>query len=367
MIDIRRVVKVFAGGARALDGVSIAVRENEFFTLLGPSGCGKTTLLRIIAGFEIPDSGAVHLGDEDISHLPPNRRPVNTVFQNYALFPHLTVLQNVAFGLEMRGTAKAQAQQQAQTMLETTMMGGFGNRLPAQLSGGQQQRVALARALACRPRVLLLDEPLSALDLKLRRTMRAELKRAQRETGVTFIFVTHDQEEALAMSDRIAVMSEGQVRQVGEPADIYNAPADRFVAGFIGETNFLSGKVASHGDGLLNIRLDGGGRVNINIAGGDTIGDGDDDGDDDGAITIAIRPERVVLFADDGGARENGITGEVGDIVYLGGATRYDVLLPGGAVLSASEVNDGGGAARFAPGDKVCALLPAESLRALKG
>ena len=355
LIDIRRIVKVFAGGARALGGVSLAVRENEFFTLLGPSGCGKTTLLRIIAGFEVPDSGAVYLAGGDISALPPNRRPVNTVFQNYALFPHLTVLQNVAFGLEMRGTERAQAQKQAREMLETTMMGEFASRLPAQLSGGQQQRVALARALACRPRVLLLDEPLSALDLKLRRTMRAELKRAQRETGVTFVFVTHDQEEALAMSDRIAVMSEGEVRQIGEPAEIYNAPADRFVAGFIGETNFLSGKAEARNDGMLKVQLDGGGEVLV--AAGDVGG---------GAVTIAIRPERVTLFADDGGARENAVRGEVGDIVYLGGATKYDVRLPDGAVLSASEINDGERTARFAAGDKVCALLPQESLRALK-
>ncbi len=361
LIEIRGVRKSFAGQARALDGVSLTVRENEFFTLLGPSGCGKTTLLRIVAGFERPDSGEVLLAGKDICPLPPNLRPVNTVFQNYALFPHLTVLENVAFGLEMRGAKREDAKTQARQMLETTMLGEFGARLPSQLSGGQQQRVALARALACKPRVLLLDEPLSALDLKLRRTMRAELKRVQRETQITFIFVTHDQEEALAMSDRVAVMNEGRVRQIGEPAEIYDAPGDRFVAGFIGETNFLPGEITGCENGFLRVLLGGG--ATVAVAAGN--------GEKSGAVTVAIRPERAALHspADTAANAENIVTGEVRDIVYLGGTTRYDVVLPDGAALSVSESNESGGgnyAARFARGEKVCASLPRDSLRALE-
>ena len=236
-VEARGVSKVFGHGpdaVRALDDVSVTIRENEFFTLLGPSGCGKTTLLRLIAGFEMPSAGEILIQGEAVGHLPPHKRSVNTVFQSYALFPHMTVAENISFGLEMRGIDRAESRKAVDEMLELVKLGGLGGRQPNQLSGGQQQRVALARALANHPKVLLLDEPLSALDLKLRQEMRSELKKLQLATGITFIFVTHDQEEALTMSDRIAVMSQGKILQIGEPAQIYEHPTVRFVADFIG-------------------------------------------------------------------------------------------------------------------------------------
>ncbi len=261
-VEAKGVTKVFGAGqdaVRALDGVSVTIRQNEFFTLLGPSGCGKTTLLRLIAGFEFPTEGEILLYGEDIAPLPPFKRPVNTVFQNYALFPHMTVAQNIGFGLEMLGKPKAEVAARVAEMLRLVRMEELRNRKTSQISGGQQQRVALARALAPQPKVLLLDEPLSALDFKLRKDMQIELKRLQNETGITFIFVTHDQEEALTMSDRIAVMSRGQILQVGSPREIYDHPAERFVANFIGETNFLEADLAGTAGGKANVRLTCGG------------------------------------------------------------------------------------------------------------
>src|SRR6187399_165745 len=247
-IDVRGVSKIFGAGdgkVAALDNVSVSIRENEFFTLLGPSGCGKTTLLRLIAGFDYPNEGEILLYGEDIAPLPPFKRPVNTVFQSYALFPHMTVGENIGFGLEMLSKPKAEITARVDQMLKLVRMEALKNRRTSQISGGQQQRVALARALAPQPKVLLLDEPLSALDYKLRKEMQIELKRLQHETGITFVFVTHDQEEALTMSDRVAVMSKGQILQIGSPHDIYDRPAQRFVADFIGETNFLEGELQS--------------------------------------------------------------------------------------------------------------------------
>jgi len=261
MIEVGNVTKTFGSGpdaVHALQNVSVNIAENEFFTLLGPSGCGKTTLLRLIAGFEHPTDGSIHLAGEDISLLPPNKRPVNTVFQNYALFPHMTVAQNIAFGLEMLGRPKAEVAQTVDNMLALVRMTELKNRRTSEISGGQQQRVALARALAPKPKVLLLDEPLSALDLKLRKDMQIELKRLQSETGITFVFVTHDQEEALTMSDRIAVMSAGKILQVGSPRDIYDHPENRFVANFIGDSNFLEGTLSNLGDGSADFALPGG-------------------------------------------------------------------------------------------------------------
>ncbi len=244
-IEAKRVTKEFRGAGqdavRALDDVSVTIRENEFFTLLGPSGCGKTTLLRLIAGFDFPTEGEILLYGHDIAPLPPFKRPVNTVFQNYALFPHMTVAQNIGFGLEMLRKPRAEIDARVAEMLRLVRMEELAKRKTSQISGGQQQRVALARALAPAPKVLLLDEPLSALDFKLRKEMQIELKRLQLETGITFIFVTHDQEEALTMSDRIAVMSKGKILQIGSPREIYDHPSERFVANFIGETNFLQG------------------------------------------------------------------------------------------------------------------------------
>ncbi|WP_457770820.1 ABC transporter ATP-binding protein [Phycobium rhodophyticola] len=239
-LTIENVSHQYAGTqAKVLDELALPIRENEFFTLLGPSGCGKTTMLRVIAGFEVPTQGRVLLDGVDIVKTPPWARSVNTVFQNYALFPHLTILRNVTFGLKMRRMPKAKRHEAARKALELVRLDGFAERMPSDLSGGQQQRVALARALACEPRLLLLDEPLSALDYKLRKEMQGELKRIQRETGTTFVFVTHDQEEALAMSDRIAVMRQGHLEQVGTPSDIYDRPASAFVAEFIGDSNLL--------------------------------------------------------------------------------------------------------------------------------
>src|SRR5262249_12756309 len=260
-VEARNVSKVFGTGAdavRALDGVSVSIRENEFFTLLGPSGCGKTTLLRLIAGFELPTAGEILLEGEHVEHLPPYQRAVNTVFQSYALFPHMTVAQNIAFGLERGGVPRAEMDSTVTEMLGLVKRVGLGGRRPAQLSGGQQQRVALARALANHPKVLLLDEPLSALDLKLRQGMRQELKNLQQKTGITFIFVTHDQEEPLTMSDRIAVMSQGKIQQLGAPLDIYEKPVNRFVADFIGDTNFVPVSIDGADGGFVRCRSAGG-------------------------------------------------------------------------------------------------------------
>ncbi|MCA3479298.1 MAG: ABC transporter ATP-binding protein, partial [Rhodobacter sp.] len=284
VVAVRRVVKRF-GAFTALAGVSLTIGQKQFFTLLGPSGCGKTTLLRCIAGFEDLSEGTILLEGRDIAGLAPNLRPVNTVFQHYALFPHMTVAQNVAFGLKMQGMAPGPRLKRAGEMLELVHLSGFADRLPSQLSGGQQQRVALARALAPSPRVLLLDEPLSALDLKLRQAMRVELKQLQEETGITFVFVTHDQEEALTMSDRIAVMSAGEVRQIGSPREIYEAPVNRFVAGFIGETNLLPVRVASFAGGMARVVLPGGHQ--LTCPGAQTA--------PTGTPHVSIRPERMTL------------------------------------------------------------------------
>jgi len=237
-VELVGVTKRF-GDVAAVDSIDLEVRTGEFLSLLGPSGCGKTTTLRLIAGFERPDEGEVRIGGEDVARLPPYKRDVNTVFQSYALFPHLTVAENVAYGLKQRGLGRSERRTRASEMLELVRLPGFGGRKPKQLSGGQQQRVALARALVMSPKVLLLDEPLGALDLKVRRELQIELKRIQRELGITFVYVTHDQEEALAMSNRVAVMNAGRIEQLAAPLEIYDRPATRFVADFIGDTNFV--------------------------------------------------------------------------------------------------------------------------------
>ena len=312
-IDVRSVVKHY-GTMTALHQVSMAIRDNEFFTLLGPSGCGKTTLLRCIAGFESVSGGDILLYGRDIATLEPNHRPVNTVFQQYALFPHMSVLDNVAFGLKMKGVGLAERRARAGKMLEMVHLSAFADRMPSQLSGGQQQRVALARALAPEPKVLLLDEPLSALDLKLRQAMRVELKTLQEQTGITFIFVTHDQEEALTMSDRIAVMSQGRVQQIGTAREIYEAPNNRFVADFIGETNLLEVEVVSASGGMAEVVLPGGHR--LRCAAADTT---------PGRHHLSIRPERLSIAA------EGPLTGTVERVVYLGTDLQLLTRLPDGA------------------------------------
>jgi spermidine/putrescine transport system ATP-binding protein len=287
-ISVEHVVKRYAGAA-AVDDVSLDIAEGEFFSLLGPSGCGKTTTLRMIAGFVVPDEGRILLDGEDVSTVPPNRRPVNMVFQQYALFPHMTVYDNVAFGLKMAHVPRSGHRARVDEMLRVVALEGLERRRPRQLSGGQQQRVALARALVNRPAALLLDEPLGALDVKLRRQMQLELKRIQHELGTTFVYVTHDQEEAMAMSDRIAVMNGGRVEQLGTPREIYEHPASPFVADFVGTVNVLD--------------LDGG--------------------------RVSVRPERIRIVRD--GGRLDGV---VADVVYLGVYRQFHVDTAAGRVVS---------------------------------
>ncbi|WP_237045866.1 ABC transporter ATP-binding protein [Aquipseudomonas alcaligenes] len=329
-------------GHLALDTVSLEIRDNEFFTLLGPSGCGKTTLLRLIAGFEQPSAGVIRLYGEPMQDLPPFRRPVNTVFQSYALFPHMTVAQNIGFGLEMQGKPKTEIAATVEKMLALVKLPDVGNRRADQLSGGQQQRIALARALASRPRVLLLDESLSALDMKLRKDMQIELKRLQAETGITFIFVTHDQEEALTMSDRIAVMSKGRILQVGTPNEIYERPLNRTVADFIGETNFLEADPFAGGARLAD------GQV-LSLAGMP----------ESGRITLAIRPERVSL-TDSGN-----LAGEVEEVVYIGTDTLYLLKVAGQSGFRVRQQNRAGSGQPLPRGAQVRLDVPAAAIRVL--
>lgn len=347
MLKIRELTKRYGYGnatVTALHEVNFSIAEGEFFTLLGPSGCGKTTLLRLIAGFSAPSGGALILDGEDIAQMPPNRRPVNTVFQNYALFPHMTVGQNVAFALDAQGKPKRETALAVEAMLQLVQLGPLRDRKSSDLSGGQQQRVALARALVAKPRILLLDEPLSALDMKLRKDMQIELKRLQRETGLTFIFVTHDQEEALTMSDRIAVMSGGRVQQIATPRELYDRPANRFVAGFIGESNFLSARATS---GVVSFSD---ARVALN-------------GATDGPVTLMIRPEHVALATTLPEALN--ISATVRQLVFFGTDTHVHLALPDGSALVARVQNALHGGRSFTEGEKIAVALPAEALRVM--
>jgi spermidine/putrescine transport system ATP-binding protein len=321
--------------------------------LLGPSGCGKTTLLRLIAGFEEPDAGYIALYGERITGRPPYQRPVNTVFQNYALFPHLTVARNVSFGLEMIRADSPVVEKRVHEMLELVRLTQLANRKPAQLSGGQQQRVALARALANQPRVLLLDEPLSALDLKLRKDMQLELKRLQAETGITFIFVTHDQEEALTMSDRVAVMHDGSVLQVGTPGEIYEHPSTRFVADFIGDTNFMNARRGEDGRPRLNGAADG-----VVVAG---VGGERDQ------VTLAVRPERCELVDERHVDSDDAIVidGRLANVVYFGTDTIYHVELANGETFRVRAQNHAGRRADREAGVAVRVRIPHDAVRVL--
>ena len=324
------VTKTF-GDVVAVDHVDLEVRSGEFFSLLGPSGCGKTTTLRIIGGFEEPTSGLVELQGQDVTWLPPYRRNVNTVFQNYALFPHLDVFENVAFGLRRKGIAGPEVRRRVEEMLELVELPGLGRRRPSQLSGGQAQRVALARALVNRPAVLLLDEPLGALDLKLRKQMQLELKRIQQEVGITFIYVTHDQEEAMTMSDRIAVMHGGRHEQLGDPEDLYERPKTRFVAGFLGASNLLAGTLEGTADGFTLVRIAGGTLVRV-------PGPGPEDAR--AGIEVGVRPEKIRIVANgqaDPGA--NVLVGTIVDASYLGVSTQYVVRLPTEEAVTVYEQN----------------------------
>jgi len=344
-VSIRNVKKHF-GDFVALSDISLDITDNEFFTLLGPSGCGKTTLLRMIAGFESTTEGAIWLYGDEIETLPPNQRPVNTVFQSYALFPHMNVAENIGFGLKMLGWPQQERQARIDEMVQTVKLQEFVHRKPAQLSGGQQQRVALARAIAPKPKVLLLDEPLSALDLKLRQQMRAELKSLQRETGITFVFVTHDQEEALTMSDRVAVMSAGELQQIGSPVDVYEKPANRFVADFIGETNLLNATVNSIVNGCVHCTLASG---EIIIAEADGINEIPSTGTQG---LVSLRPERLTLNSS-GIKNENSIHGILQGTTYLGTDTQYEVQSNDGNIIRVRSQNDSGRYAGFTCGDAV--------------
>ena len=306
-VELRGVTKRF-GHHVAVDDVSLEVREGEFLSLLGPSGCGKTTTLRLVAGFERPDAGSIRIGGADVASLPPYRRPVNTVFQSYALFPHLSVLDNVAYGLKQRGVPRRDRGSRAAEMLDVVHLSGVERRKPRHLSGGQQQRVALARALVLNPKVLLLDEPLGALDLKVRRQLQIELKRIQEEVGITFVYVTHDQEEALAMSDRVAVMNDGRIEQLAAPQEIYDRPATEFVAAFIGDTNFIG----------------------------------------ENGRRIAVRPVRLRLARDG-----EGLEGRVVARMVIGPAVQCVVRLDDGQEVLVREQRSGGGAEALGEGERV--------------
>ncbi len=335
-VQFTGVSRVF-GEVKAVDRVSIDIQDGEFFSMLGPSGSGKTTCLRLIAGFEQPSAGSIRIHGEEAVGLAPYQRDVNTVFQDYALFPHMNVLDNVAYGLKVKGVGKGERHSRAEEALALVALDGYGTRKPAQLSGGQRQRVALARALVNRPRVLLLDEPLGALDLKLREQMQGELKKLQRQLGITFIFVTHDQTEALSMSDRVAVFNKGRIEQVDSPRNLYMKPATAFVAEFVGTSNVLRGALAE--------RLTG------------------------QSLPFSIRPEHI-RFADDQplASGELEVSGLLHDIQYQGAATRYEIQLENGQNLSISQANDQwqAGAPTFQPGQSVTARWARAAMVALQ-
>ena len=344
-VELRAVSKRYAG-ARAVDRIDLAVGHGQFYSLLGPSGCGKTTTLRLIAGFEQPDEGRVLIGGKDVAFMPAYRRDVNTVFQHYALFPHMSVSQNVAFGLQQKKVGAAESDTRVTRALDMVKLGHLGGRYPRQLSGGQQQRVALARALVNRPTVLLLDEPLGALDLKLRKEMQLELKGLQQEVGITFVYVTHDQEEALTMSDRIAVMHDGRILQEGAPREIYEHPATPFVADFIGLTNFFQGVVvAREPDRVL---VETAQQLRVWCTGGQAQGNGD-------RVTVAVRPEKIEIDAAPPAATLNVVSGRVIAGVFLGEQTEYRVRLEHGAdiVVRRQNLGSNGTNSTIAPGAQV--------------
>ncbi len=347
------LVKRF-GDVTAVAGINLHMPPGEFFSLLGPSGCGKTTTLRMIAGFERPDEGQILLDGVDMAETPPHKRNVNTVFQNYALFPHLSVAENVGFGLRYKDVTKAEARRKVAEALALVRLEGFEKRRPSQLSGGQQQRVALARALVLNPAVLLLDEPLGALDAKLRKALQIELKSLQQEVGITFIYVTHDQEEALTMSDRLAVMSNGRVEQVGTPSEVYEEPATAYVADFLGVSNLMDARCeGGTPDGRARVRL---GDFELAAGKGDVTARGD--------VKVTIRPERVRL-EEQGATGENRVPGMVERVVYVGSTLQVIVHLAPGQTLQAWLQNTGG-RVPFEQGTPVAVHLPSDAVRVLR-
>ena len=339
-VRLEKVVKRFDDMV-AVDGITVEIPRGAFFAMLGPSGCGKTTTLRMIGGFEEPTEGHIYLGDQDVVGLPPYKRDVNTVFQSYALFPHMSIEDNIGFGLERKGVAKGELKGRVAEMIELVGLAGFAKRKPRQLSGGQQQRVALGRALVNHPRVLLLDEPLGALDLKLRKQMQLELKRIQHEVGITFVHVTHDQEEAMTMADTIAVMNQGRVEQLGRPEELYERPATAFVAGFLGASNLLPGTI----EGTGAIRLVDGTVVRAQVNGRA------------GPVAAGVRPEKITIGAG-GGANE--LPGTVAETAYIGVATQVVVRTAAGTVHVFSQNIDAGGRVP-APGTTVVLSWAPES------
>lgn len=337
-LELKNIKKSFTGEESVLQGISLSIAGGEFITFLGSSGCGKTTTLRIIAGLESPDEGQVFLDGKDVTNLEPNDRDVNTVFQNYALFPHMTVEENVGYGLKLKKVAKGEIKKKVSHMLELVQLSGYEKRKPSELSGGQRQRVAIARALVNNPKVLLLDEPLGALDLQLRRAMQHELKRLQKKLGITFVYITHDQEEAINMSDRIAVMNAGRFEQIGTPDEIYNHPKTSYVATFVGNANILKGKVESQTGNQALLSL-GGGKVLVN-AEGEKLSKGEE-------VTIAVRSENILLDEECG----CGMEAEVEEKTFAGGQLRMVLSLPGGEKVVASRY---GIDANVKVGQKVC-------------
>jgi spermidine/putrescine transport system ATP-binding protein len=357
-IRLERVAKRF-GSVVAVEETTLDIRDGEFFSLLGPSGCGKTTTLRMIAGFEVPDEGRVLLRGADVTNASPNQRNVNTVFQHYALFPHMNVFDNVAFGLELKKVPRGERRDRVADMLRVVQLEGMEKRKPQQLSGGQQQRVALARALVNRPAALLLDEPLGALDVKLRKQMQLELKRIQTELGTTFVYVTHDQEEALTMSDRIGVMHGGVVEQVGDPREMYEHPKTPFVADFIGSLNALDFRVDEVADGLAVMRLGDHDRLVVPVAAGTQPGS---------RLRVGVRPERVRIEPENGSAPEGGsrVAGTITELVYLGGLTHFHVDA-GAAGRVVSHRMDDQVASSLEAGKGVVLTWPAEHAYVLGG
>ncbi len=352
-VKLEALTKRF-GDVIAVDDISVEVQAGEFFSLLGPSGCGKTTTLRMVAGFEPPTDGKILIDGDDVGNWPPNRRNVNTVFQSYALFPFLTVAENVAFGMKYKSVPKQEMNARVAEALELVQLSGYEKRRPNQLSGGQQQRVALARALVLRPSVLLLDEPLGALDAKLRRTLQVELGALQEQVGITFLYVTHDQEEALTMSNRLAVMNHGRIVQLGTPEEVYNEPADAYVADFLGVSNLMDASVEHGGDAKSPCRLRLGDFI-LQAEAGQL--------DATGAVKLAIRPERVnVNPYETGGA--NCVPGMVERLVFLGSTTHVYVRLATGAALQTLVRNDGA-ELPYSQGTPVSVSLPADALRVL--
>jgi putrescine transport system ATP-binding protein len=336
LVRLDRVTKRFAD-VSAVHDVSLDIASGEFFALLGPSGCGKTTLMRLIAGFEQPDEGRIFIAGMDMTDVPPHKRPVNMMFQSYALFPHMSVEKNIGFGLKQEGMPRAEIAERVAAMLRLVQLDGLAKRRPDQLSGGQKQRVALARALAKEPKLLLLDEPLAALDRKLREQTQFELKEVQRRLGTAFVVVTHDQEEASVMASRIAVMRAGKLEQIGTPAEIYARPASRFVAEFIGDINILDGEDVRGEGKLLRAPSEGG----------------------SGYLATAVRPERIIIESDGGGSA-NGFAAIVDDLAFRGSDTLYRVRLNSGTVLRIVASNSSG-SDTFRPGDKVRVQIPPDA------